>query len=409
VFFKGINQMPELLVPDMEVEQNEIDQMSPSALAQLNRGDHAAMVYTANLPGNRRRLVEFDSKLRSYANHSQPIALSMFYSLPRAGKQIIGPSIRFAEIVGPCWKNCRTDSRALGDDGNTVTGQGLFFDYENNYCNVTSMPRRITDKNGQRYNDDMIVTTLNAAMAVAKRNAVLSGVPRALWTPAYEDAQLTAVGKAASHAQRVADAMEYLHKLGITEWQILNSVGVPSPKELEIEHLVTLRVLCSELKRGDKTVEEVFGSPYDKEITSLFTQLKMNDAQQRMLRQSYMGRAKELAEYLNGRLGPSRPAPAKTQPAPPAAVAGEEPRPQQDAEWPQQDVEPMPQAAPETITEAPETVAVELTATDFGFGENAPPEEYTAPPKPRGRPRKPPQSVPVEPEQGDTRDDAFAF
>ena len=151
----------------------------------------------------------------------------------------------------------------------------------------------------------MIVTTSNAAMSIARRNAVLKGgVPQALWSPAYEAAQLTAVGKAVSHAQRVADCMEYLNKLGVTELQALNAVECPSVKDLEIEHLVTLKVLCQEIKRGDKTIEQVFGSPLDKEIDALLTQLGKNATQQRMLKDSYAGRTKELLEYLTAQLRP---------------------------------------------------------------------------------------------------------
>jgi hypothetical protein len=424
--------MPELLVPDdVDFDRQEVEQISPSALAILNQSEHAAMVQTANFGNNRRRLAEFDSKLKSYANHSQPIALSMFYSLPRAGKQIIGPSVRFAEIVAPCWKNCAVGSRAIGDSASTVTAQGIFIDYEVNLRNSVEVPRRITDKDGKRYGDDMIVTTLNAAMSVARRNAILKGgVPQALWTPAYEDAQLTAVGKAMSHAQRVSEAMEYLNKLGVTEWQILNSVGVPSIKELETEHLLTLRVLCTEVKRGEKTIEEVFGSPYDKEIVSLFTQLKMNDTQQRMLRTSYMGRAKELTEYLRTRLGPARSTPAaQTQPATPASAPAVETQPAPAAakeEWPQQDVEPAPPppeppAAPEPPLQAiwpdaaPATGEPENT-TDFSFGENAPAATPAPATRPRrGRPsreevaqRTATQQPPPE-KQEEPEDDNFAF
>ena len=295
----------EILAPESEDFRSEQAEITPNALAILVQSEHAAMVSTANLPSNRRKLKDFDDKLMAYANHSQPVALSMFYSLPRAGKQIIGASIRFAEIVAPCWKNCAVASRVVGDATDTVTAQGIFIDYEANLRNSIEVPRRITDKNGNRYNADMIVTTSNAAMSIARRNAVLKGgVPQALWSPAYEAAQLTAVGKAVSHAQRVADCMEYLMKLGVTELQALNAVECPSVKDLEIEHLVTLRVLCQEIKRGDKTIEEVFGSPLDKEIDALLTQLGKNTTQQRMLKDSYAGRTKELLEYLTAQLRP---------------------------------------------------------------------------------------------------------
>jgi hypothetical protein len=418
--------MPEVLSPeDLELEERqEVAQISPSALAILNQSEHAAMVQTANIPGNRRKPSEFINRLKEYAAPSPAIALLMFYSLPRANKRIIGPSIRFAEVVAPCWKNCAVGSRAIGDSASTVTAQGVFIDYEVNLKNAIEVPRRITDSNGNRYSDDMIVVTTNAAMSVARRNAVLKGgVPQALWTPGYEHAMLAAVGKAQSHEARVAEAMDYLYKLGVTEWAILNSVGVPSPKELETEHLVTLRVLCQEIKRGDKTIEEVFGSPYDKEIDALFTQLKKNDTQQRMLRQSYMGRAKDLLEHLRGQVAPAGgvarpvPAPAKaTTPAPP--VQESPPAPVAEApelEQPHDDAVDAAAMADAHVAEVKRSrdeyeQPNPEPETGFSFGANASEPPATPAKKPRGRPAKQqPQTPESEPVDEQEQDDQFAF
>jgi hypothetical protein len=296
----------EYLSPENDDSTVEITESAPSTLAIITQSEHAAMVATANLRGNRRSIDEFGKKLMSYATHSQPVALGMFYSLPRAGKQIVGPSVRFAEIVAPCWKNNSTGSRMIGETDQTVTAQGVFLDYEANLRNVKEIPRKITDKDGRKFNPDMILTTSKAALSIAYREAILKGgVPQALWNPSYEEAKLTAVGKAMSHSARIDAAMEYLTKLGVTEWQILCAVGCKSPKEMETEHLVTLKVMCEEIKRGDRTIEQVFGSPYDKEIDALFTQLKKNATAQTLLKTSYMGRAKELVEYLRSQVAPS--------------------------------------------------------------------------------------------------------
>jgi hypothetical protein len=161
----------------------------------------------------------------------------------------------------------------------------------------------------------MILTTSKAALSIAYREAILKGgVPMALWSPAYEQAKLTAVGQAVSHAARIDAAMEYLTKLGVSEWQICNAVGVTSPKELEIDHLVTLKTLCEEIKKGTRTIEDVFGSPFDKEIESLMTQLGKNETAKRLLKTSYLGRAKELVEYLREQVAPKGQATAKAEP-----------------------------------------------------------------------------------------------
>ena len=97
----------------------------------------------------------------------------------------------------------------------------MFIDYEFNNRNIKEIPRRITDKDGRKFDDDMVLTTGKAALSIAYREAVLKGgVPMALWDPAYQQAKLAAVGQAISHSQRIDAAMEYLNKLGVTEWQI---------------------------------------------------------------------------------------------------------------------------------------------------------------------------------------------
>lgn len=294
----------EYLPPESE-SSTEITEIQPSALSIITQSEYAAMVTTANLAANKRKIEEFSKKLMAYATHSQPVALSMFYTLPRAGKQIIGPSVRYAEVVAPCWKNNSTGSRMIGSTDDTVTAQGVFIDYECNTRNVKEIPRKITDKEGRKYNADMILTTSKAALSIAYREAILKGgVPMALWSPAYEQAKLTAVGQAVSHAARVDAAMEYLNKLGVSEWQICNSVGVTSPKELEIDHLVTLKTLCEEIKKGVRTIEDVFGSPFDKEIVSLFDQLQYNATRREGLRRGHMGRAEILVNYLRDQVRP---------------------------------------------------------------------------------------------------------
>jgi hypothetical protein len=131
-------------------------------------------------------------------------------------------------------------------------------------------------------------------------------------------------------------------------------VGVTSPKELEIDHLVTLKTLCEEIKKGSRTVEEVFGSQFDKEIESLFTQLKKNETEKRLLKQSYMGRAKELLEYLRERIAPAAQA-TQTQEKKPAQAETVTEQVKTDA--PQNTEEKPKRGRPKKIDSAPEEKA----------------------------------------------------
>jgi len=119
-----------------------------------------------------------------------------------------------------------------------------------------------------------------------------------------------------SHSQRIDSAMEFLGKLGVTEWQVMNAVGCASPKDMETDHLLTLKVLVAEIQKGEKTIEEVFGSPLDKEIDALFAEQGKNAAEQRMLRLSYRGRAQALLDYLRGRQASTQGTRVNTDPEP---------------------------------------------------------------------------------------------
>lgn len=337
-------------MPDPEIiseaRETEIEAPSANALSVLNQSEHAAMVATANTKENRRNLDRFQNLLMSYATHSQRIAQSMFYSLPRANKQIIGPGVRFAEIVAPCWRNNSTGSRLIGETRESVTAQGVFIDYEANLRNVKEIPRRITDSQGRRFNADMVLTTAKAALSIAYREAILKGgVPMALWTPAYEQAKLTAVGQAKSMSERITAAMDYLAKLGVTEWQVMNAIGCSSPKDMEIDQLLTIRVLCEEIQKGDRSIEEVFGSPHDKEIDRLFQQLGKNETERRLARQSYMGNAAGLLEYLKGKL------PSEARSAPETRAATQQPKEQQEQQVAAQE---QPNNSANTAQEQPE-------------------------------------------------------
>ena len=98
----------EILAPESEDFRSEQAEITPNALAILNQSEHAAMVSTANLPSNRRKLKDFDDKLMAYANHSQPVALNVILLKaedfpPSAAGQQGNPHGRadlFAGVVG---------------------------------------------------------------------------------------------------------------------------------------------------------------------------------------------------------------------------------------------------------------------------------------------------------------------
>ena len=182
----------------------------------------------------------------------------MDYALPRDGKTIEGPSARFAEIVASAWGNCRAGARTVDDSGDFVTAQGVFHDLEKNVAITYEVKRRIVDRGGRRFKPDMIGVTANAACSIALRNAILKGVPKAFWTDMYESARKVIMGDARTLANRRAEALAYLQKLGATEAMVLAILGAQGVEDITLENLVTLRGIATAIKDGDTTVEQAF-------------------------------------------------------------------------------------------------------------------------------------------------------
>ena len=119
------------------------------------------------------------------ATLDEETAKECIYALPRANKIIPGPSIRLAEIMLSQWQNARVGTRVTHVDRfeKYVEAEGIFHDLETNVATTARVRRRISDKRGRLYDDDMIMVTSNAAAAIAKRNAILAGVPKGVLAP----------------------------------------------------------------------------------------------------------------------------------------------------------------------------------------------------------------------------------
>jgi len=99
-------------------------------------------------------------------------AQSMGYALQRGGKPITGPSVHLAKLVVSNWGNMRTEAKVVEVTDKEVVSRGIAWDLEANTASSFEVRRKITDKYGKRFNDDMITVTGNAANSIAYRNAV---------------------------------------------------------------------------------------------------------------------------------------------------------------------------------------------------------------------------------------------
>lgn len=227
----------------------------------------AVLVSTAEIDQQISTARKYPRSIRNFLDESTQmvtlndrVASECIYSIPRGqGKMIEGPSARFAEVIASSWGNCRAGARVLNEDKKFVTAQGVFHDLERNVAITFEVRRRITDKNGARYNEDMVAVTGNAASSIALRNAVLKGVPKAFWSGIYEEARKTAMGDAKTLSSRRTDAIEFLARFGATEKMICDTLGVKGKEDITLEHLAQLRGMATSIKDGDASVETLFG------------------------------------------------------------------------------------------------------------------------------------------------------
>lgn len=229
-----------------------------SMVSLLNKSEIDQQIATAHkFP---RSIQRFRREALQMVTLNEAVAEQCIYALPRDGKTIEGPSARFAEVVASAWGNCRAGARVVDDRGDFVVAQGVFHDLERNVAITYEVQRRVTNKAGKRFKDDMIGVTANAACSIALRNAVLKGVPKAFWDDMYVEARKVVMGDVKTLANRRASAVAAFQRFGVSEEQICTKLGVGGLDDVGLEHLVTLKGLLTAIKDGDTTPEDAFGA-----------------------------------------------------------------------------------------------------------------------------------------------------
>lgn len=226
-----------------------------SVVEQLTRGEVDMQVATANRYP--RSIDTFKKKALTMATKDAETAQSCFYVLPRGGKKIEGPSVRLAEIVAASYKNLRCETRVVGVAEKTVTAQATVWDMENNVLMRCETSRRITDKTGKRYSDDMIVMTGNAAASIALRNAIWKVVPFAHVKPIYEQCKRVALGgKGVDQAKQ--DWLNYFKKNGVSNSRVLAMLGKGHIDDMDLDDVSTLQGIVTALDESSTSIDEVF-------------------------------------------------------------------------------------------------------------------------------------------------------
>jgi len=125
--------------------------------------------------------------------------------------------------------------------------------------------RRITNKNGQRFNEDMITTTANAAMAVAYRNSIFKVVPGAVFKAVFDKVRSAARGDEKTMGVRLVQLYAYFEGIGVDKKRVLAAVDAQGDEDITLDSLELLRGLATAIKEGTSSVEDAFpGTAPDK-------------------------------------------------------------------------------------------------------------------------------------------------
>lgn len=245
----------------LPVQATDLMVLDGSLAIELNRVEIDQQIATARRYP--RQISRVAANILSTVTLDEETAEECMYALPRGGKPIKGPSIRFAEVVKAMYGNNRSASRVVAVDRaeKVVIAEGIFHDLETNTATRSEVRRRIVDSKGRLYSDDMIIVTGNACGSIALRNAILGGVPKAVWRRAYDTVQSLIAGDIKTLSETREKAIKALATFGVTPEQVFTALGLAGIEDVKLDHIPVLRGMFSALKSGEETVESMFPKP----------------------------------------------------------------------------------------------------------------------------------------------------
>lgn len=246
----------------------EIEVITPikvTAIEQISRAEIDCQISTAKKYPRSLSTVKKD--MLAFATLDQETSEGCFYSLPRGGKTIQGPSVRLAEIAVSCYGNLRAgvriiDTVATGNNPHVVL-QAVCHDLEKNVAIQVEKRRRIVGKKskGGAIDEDDINLAANAGAAIAFRDAVFKVIPGALIKPVCDEAKRVAIGDSKTLAERRQRAMDSFGKMGVKKEKILAFLNKKSIEDIGLEDLESLFGLHTAIKDGHTTIDEAFNAP----------------------------------------------------------------------------------------------------------------------------------------------------
>lgn len=198
------------------------------------------------------------------ATLDEETAEGCFYHLERKSKDgsktiIEGPSVRLAEIMKNAYGRIVVETGIVEDVPSHVVVYARATDLEKLTSTTMQVKRNTVNSYGQPYNADMRTIAMNAAMAIAKRNAVLDVIPKAFANNIVKRCKEMVQGAAANDLRGTVQKMVvWFAKQGVTSEMICEKCEVDSIDGITPKMIADLKGIATALKDNTTTVEDEF-------------------------------------------------------------------------------------------------------------------------------------------------------
>lgn len=247
----------------------QVEAPNPAQLvASLDRAERANIdIQVSTAKQYPRSISRCTNNAVALATMDRETAQSCGYALPRGGKPITGPSVHLAKIIAQQYGNLRAEAKVVEITDKQIVSRGTAWDLENNNAYSVEVRRSIVGRNGNRFSDDMITVTGNAANSIAYRNAIFGIVPKAIVDKAYKAAQHLITGDLSDEEKlikrRDGAIKHFIDTYGITEEEVIKLCGKHTVNQIQADEIALLLGFAQSLKDGDTTVEELM-APFRK-------------------------------------------------------------------------------------------------------------------------------------------------
>lgn len=193
------------------------------------------------------------------------MAAKAFYSFPRGGQTVSGPTIRFAEELARCWGNIDYGIKELSQDDGKSEMQAYAWDLETNaqsVQNFTNPHQREQGKKMVTLTSQRDIYENNANMATRRlRSRILAILPSWFVEDAVEECKKTLAGQnELPLIDRVKKMVVSFGKLGVTQEQI----ELRLKKKIEAmntDDFTDFIGIYNAIKQGESKIADWFEAP----------------------------------------------------------------------------------------------------------------------------------------------------